>query len=90
MLRILQQFCFWPVAESTYKSQNAQFGLVMIIVTQVRLCATQKCLCDCEISVVVYAPWRPYSVANYFAPLIHDSERLTTTLNVSNMSRFKN
>ena len=27
-MRIPQQFCFWPVAESAYNSKNAQFCLV--------------------------------------------------------------
>ena len=30
MLRIPRQIYFWPVAESAYNAQNAQFGLVMI------------------------------------------------------------
>ena len=30
MLRIPRQIQFLPVAESTYNSQNAQFGLVML------------------------------------------------------------
>ena len=30
ILRIPQQFCFRPIAESTYSSQNAKFGLVII------------------------------------------------------------
>ena len=29
MLRIPRYICFWPIAESAYKSQNAQFALLM-------------------------------------------------------------
>ena len=34
MLRVLQEYCFWPAAESAHNSQNAQFGLKMKFLDQ--------------------------------------------------------